>query len=171
MNGFDLVRLEAIRDEGGPDWQVTVDPNGRFYRLDDAQFIRDGMAAVAAAPGAPRAVPRLAKEYRRDARSRHHYSPPRPGLRRAPCRRPRRRHPGFINSARVRVADGERAIDLSVGHVFRQFQNLNCCLAFARRGECARLRVPLMASRGRRGRGGSGRGRRCGRAGRAGRVR
>lgn len=31
-----VERLEAIRDTGGPDWKVTVDPNGRFYRLDDA---------------------------------------------------------------------------------------------------------------------------------------
>ncbi len=29
-------RLEAIREAGGPDWSVTVDPNGRFHRLDDA---------------------------------------------------------------------------------------------------------------------------------------
>lgn len=29
-------RLEAIAEAGGPDWHVTVDPNGRFYRLDDA---------------------------------------------------------------------------------------------------------------------------------------
>lgn len=31
-----VERLEAIREAGGPDWKVTVDPNGRFYRLDDA---------------------------------------------------------------------------------------------------------------------------------------
>lgn len=31
-----VARLEAIRDEAGPDFHVTVDPNGRFYRLDDA---------------------------------------------------------------------------------------------------------------------------------------
>jgi len=31
-----VERLEAIRDAGGSEWKVTVDPNGRFYRLDDA---------------------------------------------------------------------------------------------------------------------------------------
>ncbi len=31
-----IERLEAIRDAGGADWQVTVDPNGRFHRLEDA---------------------------------------------------------------------------------------------------------------------------------------
>lgn len=31
-----VTRLEAIREAGGEDWEVTVDPNGRFYRLDDA---------------------------------------------------------------------------------------------------------------------------------------
>jgi L-alanine-DL-glutamate epimerase-like enolase superfamily enzyme len=31
-----VERLEAVRDAGGKDWKVTVDPNGRFYRLDDA---------------------------------------------------------------------------------------------------------------------------------------
>ncbi len=31
-----VARLEAIRDAGGADWKVTVDPNDRFYRLDDA---------------------------------------------------------------------------------------------------------------------------------------
>jgi len=31
-----IGRLEAIHAECGPDWHVTVDPNGRFYRLDDA---------------------------------------------------------------------------------------------------------------------------------------
>lgn len=37
-----VERLEAIRDAAGLDWKVTVDPNGRFYRLDDAwQTIRD----------------------------------------------------------------------------------------------------------------------------------
>ena len=30
------ARLEAIRDAAGPDFHVTVDPNERFYRLDDA---------------------------------------------------------------------------------------------------------------------------------------
>ena len=30
-----VERLEAIRD-AAPDWKVTVDPNGRFHRLDDA---------------------------------------------------------------------------------------------------------------------------------------
>lgn len=29
-------RLEAIQEAGGPNWHVTVDPNERFYRLDDA---------------------------------------------------------------------------------------------------------------------------------------
>lgn len=31
-----VERLEAIREAGGADWKVTVDPNGRFYRLEDA---------------------------------------------------------------------------------------------------------------------------------------
>lgn len=31
-----VERLEAIRDAVGGDFHVTVDPNGRFYRLDDA---------------------------------------------------------------------------------------------------------------------------------------
>jgi len=31
-----IERMEAILEAGGPDWHVTVDPNGRFYRLDDA---------------------------------------------------------------------------------------------------------------------------------------
>ncbi|MBI4028422.1 MAG: mandelate racemase/muconate lactonizing enzyme family protein [Verrucomicrobia bacterium] len=31
-----VERLEAIRDVAGPEWKVTVDPNGRFYNLDDA---------------------------------------------------------------------------------------------------------------------------------------
>lgn len=31
-----VERLEAIRDAAGVDFHVTVDPNGRFYRLDDA---------------------------------------------------------------------------------------------------------------------------------------
>lgn len=31
-----MERLEAIRDACGPDFGVTVDPNQRFYRLDDA---------------------------------------------------------------------------------------------------------------------------------------
>jgi len=31
-----VERLKAIRDAAGADFSVTVDPNGRFYRLDDA---------------------------------------------------------------------------------------------------------------------------------------
>lgn len=31
-----IERMEAILEAGGPEWDVTVDPNGRFYRLDDA---------------------------------------------------------------------------------------------------------------------------------------
>lgn len=31
-----VARLEAICEAGGADWKVTVDPNDRFYRLDDA---------------------------------------------------------------------------------------------------------------------------------------
>jgi len=31
-----VERLEAIREIGGEQWMVTVDPNGRLYRLDDA---------------------------------------------------------------------------------------------------------------------------------------
>jgi muconate cycloisomerase len=41
-----VERLEAIREEGGPDWSVTVDPNGRFYRLDDALATIQAMDAV-----------------------------------------------------------------------------------------------------------------------------
>ncbi len=31
-----VERLEAIREAGGEEWKVTVDPNGRFYRLEEA---------------------------------------------------------------------------------------------------------------------------------------
>jgi L-alanine-DL-glutamate epimerase-like enolase superfamily enzyme len=31
-----VERLEAIKEAGGDDWHVTVDANGRFYRLEDA---------------------------------------------------------------------------------------------------------------------------------------
>ncbi len=31
-----VARLEAIQSAGGKDFHVTVDPNGRFYRLEDA---------------------------------------------------------------------------------------------------------------------------------------
>lgn len=41
-----IGRLEAIRDEAGPGFNVTVDPNGRFYRLDDALPQILGMDAV-----------------------------------------------------------------------------------------------------------------------------
>jgi len=40
-----VERLEAIRD-AAPDWKVTVDPNGRFYRLDDAWPTIHAMDAV-----------------------------------------------------------------------------------------------------------------------------
>lgn len=36
LEDANVERLEAIRDEVGRDWHVTVDPNERFYRLDDA---------------------------------------------------------------------------------------------------------------------------------------
>lgn len=36
LHDENIERLEAIREEGGSDWHVTVDPNGRFYRLEDA---------------------------------------------------------------------------------------------------------------------------------------
>ncbi|MGH7996257.1 MAG: mandelate racemase/muconate lactonizing enzyme family protein, partial [Opitutaceae bacterium] len=41
-----VERLEAIRDAGGPGWKVTVDPNGRFHRLDDAWPTVRAMDAV-----------------------------------------------------------------------------------------------------------------------------
>lgn len=41
-----VERLEAVRDAGGKDWKVTVDPNGRFYRLDDAWETIRAMDAV-----------------------------------------------------------------------------------------------------------------------------
>lgn len=41
-----VERLEAIRDAGGADWKVTVDPNGRFYRFDDAVKTVRAMDAV-----------------------------------------------------------------------------------------------------------------------------
>lgn len=40
-----VERLEAIRD-AAPDWKVTVDPNGRFYRLDDAWPVIRAMDAL-----------------------------------------------------------------------------------------------------------------------------
>ena len=40
-----VERLEAIREEA-PDWKVTVDANGRFYRLDDALPVLRKMDAV-----------------------------------------------------------------------------------------------------------------------------
>lgn len=40
-----VERLEAIR-EVAPDWKVTVDPNGRFYRLDDALAVIRRMDGV-----------------------------------------------------------------------------------------------------------------------------
>jgi len=40
-----VERLEAIRDVA-PDWKVTVDPNGRLYRLDDAWPTIRAMDAV-----------------------------------------------------------------------------------------------------------------------------
>ncbi len=36
LNDPNVERLEAIRDAVGVDWPVTVDPNGRFNRYDDA---------------------------------------------------------------------------------------------------------------------------------------
>ncbi|HWL51653.1 MAG TPA: enolase C-terminal domain-like protein [Chthoniobacteraceae bacterium] len=41
-----VERLEAILEAGGPDWKVTVDPNGRFYRLEDALPTIRAMDAV-----------------------------------------------------------------------------------------------------------------------------
>ena len=41
-----VERLEAIREAGGDDFHVTVDPNGRFYRLDDALPTIRAMDAV-----------------------------------------------------------------------------------------------------------------------------
>jgi L-alanine-DL-glutamate epimerase-like enolase superfamily enzyme len=41
-----VERLEAILEAGGPDWKVTVDPNGRFHRLDDAWPTIRAMDAV-----------------------------------------------------------------------------------------------------------------------------
>lgn len=41
-----VARLEAIAGEAGPDFEVTVDPNGRFYRLDDALPTIRAMDAV-----------------------------------------------------------------------------------------------------------------------------
>ncbi len=40
-----VERLEAIQEEA-PDWKVTVDANGRFYRLDDALPVLRAMDAV-----------------------------------------------------------------------------------------------------------------------------
>jgi len=36
LHDENTARLEAIGEEAGADFHVTVDPNGRFYRLDDA---------------------------------------------------------------------------------------------------------------------------------------
>lgn len=41
-----VERLEAIKQEAGPDFGVTVDPNGRFYRPDDALATILAMDAV-----------------------------------------------------------------------------------------------------------------------------
>lgn len=41
-----VERLEAIRDAGGPDWHVTVDPNGRFYSYDESIKTIRAMDAV-----------------------------------------------------------------------------------------------------------------------------
>lgn len=41
-----VARLEAIRDAVGEDWAVTVDPNDRFYRIDDALPTIQAMDAV-----------------------------------------------------------------------------------------------------------------------------
>ena len=46
LHDENVERLEAIRNEVGPDWHVTVDPNGRFYRLDDALALILDMDAV-----------------------------------------------------------------------------------------------------------------------------
>jgi L-alanine-DL-glutamate epimerase-like enolase superfamily enzyme len=41
-----VEKLEAIREAVGPNFEVTVDPNGRFYRLDDSWKIIRAMDAV-----------------------------------------------------------------------------------------------------------------------------
>lgn len=41
-----VERLEAIREEAGADFRVTVDPNGRFHRFDDAIATIHAMDAV-----------------------------------------------------------------------------------------------------------------------------
>jgi len=41
-----VERLEAIKAATGPDFHVTVDPNGRFHRLDDALSVIRSMDAV-----------------------------------------------------------------------------------------------------------------------------
>jgi muconate cycloisomerase len=41
-----VERLEAIRAEAGPEFRVTVDPNGRFYRFADAIATIQAMDAV-----------------------------------------------------------------------------------------------------------------------------
>jgi L-alanine-DL-glutamate epimerase-like enolase superfamily enzyme len=41
-----IERLEAILAEAGPDFSVTVDANGRFYRLDDASSVLEAMDRI-----------------------------------------------------------------------------------------------------------------------------
>ncbi len=41
-----VERLEAIRNAAGESFKVTVDPNGRFYRLDDAMRTLEEMDAI-----------------------------------------------------------------------------------------------------------------------------
>jgi L-alanine-DL-glutamate epimerase-like enolase superfamily enzyme len=41
-----VERLEAIKEEAGPEFGVTVDPNGRFYRPDEARATILAMDAV-----------------------------------------------------------------------------------------------------------------------------
>jgi len=65
-----VERLEAIRLAAGDDFHVTVDPNGRFYRLDDALQALKAMDAVGNLRIVEDAFPRTALRETRELRRR-----------------------------------------------------------------------------------------------------
>lgn len=65
-----VERLEAIKDSAGDAFSVTVDPNGRFYRLDDALSTLKAMDAVGNMRIIEDAFPRTALAETRELRGR-----------------------------------------------------------------------------------------------------